>query len=42
MYVSLPSWHTKRLIVTHMSQDTLARLEDLPFEHAEDSMVIQL
>ena len=32
----------KRLIVTHMSQDTLARLEDLPFEHAEDGMVSQL
>jgi ribonuclease BN (tRNA processing enzyme) len=32
----------KRLIVTHMSQSTLARLDDLPFEHAEEGMTIQL
>ncbi len=32
----------KRLIVTHMSEDMLRRLEALPCEHAEDGMVVEL
>lgn len=33
---------TKRLIVTHLGESTLARLVDLPFEHADDGMTIQI
>jgi len=32
----------KRLIVTHMSEDMLARLETLPCEYAEDGKIIEL
>ena len=32
----------QRIIVTHMGPSTLARLGDLPFEHAEDGMVVQV
>ncbi len=32
----------KRLIVTHMSEDMLARLEKLPCEYAEDGKLIEL
>ncbi|MFQ5880906.1 MAG: MBL fold metallo-hydrolase [Candidatus Methylomirabilales bacterium] len=32
----------RRLIITHMSQDMLARLDTLPCEYAEDGMVIEL
>jgi ribonuclease BN (tRNA processing enzyme) len=32
----------RRLIVTHMGETVLARLDDLPFEHADDGMTIQI
>lgn len=32
----------KRLIVTHMSGEMLARVDALPCEHADDGMVIEL
>jgi hypothetical protein len=32
----------KRLIVIHMSEDMLARLEELPCEYAEDGKLIEV
>jgi len=32
----------KRLIVTHMSEDMLTRLEELPCEFAEDGKLIEV
>jgi hypothetical protein len=32
----------KRLIVTHMSEDMLARLEEIPCECAEDGKLIEV
>ena len=32
----------KRLILTHMSDDMLARRAELPFETAEDGMIVKL
>jgi len=32
----------KRLILTHMSSDMLSRRADLPFETAEDGMIVEL
>ncbi len=38
----LPDIRPKRLILTHMSEDMLARVGDLPFEAAEDGKIITL
>ena len=32
----------KRLILTHMSNDMLARRAELPFETAEDGMIVEI
>jgi phosphoribosyl 1,2-cyclic phosphodiesterase len=32
----------KRLILTHMSDDMLARRAEVPFETAEDGMIVEL
>jgi ribonuclease BN (tRNA processing enzyme) len=32
----------KRLVLTHMSNDMLARRAELPFETAEDGMIVEL
>ena len=32
----------KRLILTHMSNDMLARRAEIPFETAEDGMIVKL
>jgi ribonuclease BN (tRNA processing enzyme) len=32
----------KRLIVTHMSEDMLARLEEIPYEYAEDGKLVEV
>jgi len=37
----LPLIHPKRLVLTHMSDDMLARLETLPHEAAYDGMVVE-
>lgn len=39
---NLPRIAPKRLILTHMSEDMLARLADLPYETAEDGKTIAL
>jgi len=36
----LPEINAKRLVLTHMSDDMLGRLDELPFAAAEDSMVV--
>lgn len=38
----LPRIRPKRLVLTHMSNDMLARRAELPFETAEDGMTIEL
>ncbi len=38
----LPLMNPKRLILTHMSEDMLARLGTLEFETAEDGMIIEI
>ncbi len=32
----------KRLILTHMSNDMLARRAEVPFETAEDGMIVEI
>jgi phosphoribosyl 1,2-cyclic phosphodiesterase len=32
----------KRLVLTHMSADMLARLAEVPYETAEDGLIIEL
>jgi phosphoribosyl 1,2-cyclic phosphodiesterase len=32
----------KRLILTHMSNDMLARRAEIPYETAEDGMIVEL
>ena len=36
----LPAIGAKRLVLTHMSDDMLSRLESLPYMAAEDGMVV--
>jgi ribonuclease BN (tRNA processing enzyme) len=36
----LPEINAKRLVLTHMSDDMLGRLEQLPYTTAEDGMVV--
>jgi ribonuclease BN (tRNA processing enzyme) len=36
----LPEINAKRLVLTHMSDDMLGRLDELPYAAAEDSMVV--
>src|SRR5215207_5111367 len=38
----LPEINAKRLVLTHMSEDMLARLGELPYAAAHDSMAIEL
>jgi ribonuclease BN (tRNA processing enzyme) len=38
----LPEINAKRLVLTHMSEDMLARLGDLPHTAAEDGMAVEL
>ena len=38
----LPEIGAKRLVLTHMSDDMLGRLDDLPYTAAEDGMVVEL
>jgi ribonuclease BN (tRNA processing enzyme) len=38
----LPAMQPKRLILTHMSEDMLARLDAIPYETANDGKVIEL
>jgi ribonuclease BN (tRNA processing enzyme) len=38
----LPEINAKRLVLTHMSEDMLARLGELPYTAAEDGMTIEL
>jgi ribonuclease BN (tRNA processing enzyme) len=38
----LPEINAKRLVLTHMSEDMLARLGELPYTAAEDGMAIEL
>lgn len=38
----LPAINPKRLVLTHMSEDMLKRINDLPYEFAEDGKVISL
>jgi ribonuclease BN (tRNA processing enzyme) len=38
----LPQIRPKRLILTHMSDDMLARRAEVPFETAEDGMIVEL
>jgi ribonuclease BN (tRNA processing enzyme) len=38
----LPQIRAKRLVLTHMSNDMLARRAEVPFETAEDGMIIEL
>ena len=38
----LPAIGAKRLVLTHMSEDMLARLGELPYTAAEDGMVVEL
>ena len=38
----LPSIKPKRLVLTHMSDDMLSRLPDIPHEVAEDGKIFQL
>jgi len=36
----LPEFNAKRLVLTHMSDDMLGRLDELPYTAAEDGMVV--
>jgi ribonuclease BN (tRNA processing enzyme) len=38
----LPAINAKRLVLTHMSDDMLARLSELPYTAAEDGMAVEL
>src|SRR3954470_2080820 len=38
----LPAINAKRLVLTHMSEDMLARLGELPYTAAEDGMTVEL
>jgi len=38
----LPQIRPKRLVLTHMSDDMLARRAELPFDTAEDGMIVEL
>ena len=38
----LPAINAKRLVLTHMSEDMLARLGELPYTAAEDGMAVEL
>jgi ribonuclease BN (tRNA processing enzyme) len=38
----LPEINAKRLVLTHMSEDMLARLGELPYTAAEDGMMVEL
>jgi ribonuclease BN (tRNA processing enzyme) len=38
----LPEINAKRLVLTHMSDDMLARLDELPYTAAHDGMVVEL
>jgi ribonuclease BN (tRNA processing enzyme) len=38
----LPQIRPKRLVLTHMSDDMLARRAEIPFETAEDGMIVEL
>jgi ribonuclease BN (tRNA processing enzyme) len=38
----LPAIKAKRLILTHMSDDMLGRLHELPFATAADGMIVEL
>ena len=38
----LPSIHPKRLVITHMSDDVLSRLADIPYEASEDGKVLEV
>jgi ribonuclease BN (tRNA processing enzyme) len=38
----LPQIKPKRLVLTHMSNDMLARRGEVPFESAEDGMIVQI
>jgi ribonuclease BN (tRNA processing enzyme) len=38
----LPEINAKRLVLTHMSEDMLARLDELPYTAAEDGMTVEL
>jgi ribonuclease BN (tRNA processing enzyme) len=38
----LPEINAKRLVLTHMSEDMLARLSELPYLAAEDGMAVEL
>lgn len=38
----LPRLKPKRLILTHMSEDMLGRLEEVPYEAAHDGLVVQV
>jgi ribonuclease BN (tRNA processing enzyme) len=38
----LPAINAKRLVLTHMSEDMLARLSELPYTAAEDGMTVEL
>ena len=40
--VHLPEINAKRLVLTHMSEDMLARLGELPYTAAEDGMIVEL
>jgi ribonuclease BN (tRNA processing enzyme) len=38
----LPSIDPKRLVLTHMSEDMLSRLPDIPYEVAEDGKILEI
>jgi ribonuclease BN (tRNA processing enzyme) len=38
----LPSIEPKRLVLTHMSEDMLSRLPDIPYEVAEDGKILEM
>jgi ribonuclease BN (tRNA processing enzyme) len=40
--VRLPLIRAKRVVLTHMSDDMLGRLKDLPYETARDGLVINI
>lgn len=38
----LPSIETRRLVLTHLSEDMLSRLADIPYEVAEDGKIVEI
>jgi phosphoribosyl 1,2-cyclic phosphodiesterase len=38
----LPAINAKRVVLTHMSDDVLGRIDDLPYTAASDGMVVEL